>query len=40
VLLAPYVPYELVLGIWLVVKGIPSFSDVSPFAQSDIDQAG
>jgi hypothetical protein len=39
VLLAPYVPYELVLGVWLIVKGFKSSTDVSEPAKTDMGEA-
>jgi hypothetical protein len=35
VLAAPYAPYELVLGVWLMVKGFKPFAIVSEFAKQE-----
>jgi hypothetical protein len=38
ILLAPYIPYELFLGVWLIVKGFNSTAIVSESAKTDINE--
>jgi hypothetical protein len=38
ILLAPYIPYELFLGVWLIVKGFNSSAIVSESAKTDINE--
>jgi len=38
ILVALYVPYEVVLGIWLIVKGFNSSTIVSESAKTDMDE--
>lgn len=39
ILLAPYVPYEPVLGVWLIVKGFDSSANVSEPTRTESDKA-
>jgi hypothetical protein len=38
ILVAPYAPYELVLGVWLIVKGFNSSAIFSESAKTDINE--